>query len=255
MLNPFEVPVAMSTPYSASNSFDPNVKNNSEQKSTKITYNKCLFKCRTWVRAGVTPSPACVSVVYVIILTELLFAIMFSKGRPGAWDLSLLLSVRHELHAQLRFQGSHFRCLLFLFFCLTFFSQDFISFNKVIWSYVLLPLHLCVCAFNLSTSPSQPCLSWKLFSVTLSFHQFMLLILPQPLLPYLLLCARPNAVSVCRARHWVPVLPVSKEQSRLMHSKHQPVKSGIHNTERWALDFFFFFTTAAINTLYSTPLL
>lgn len=166
----------------------------------KNTPKLCIINvCSSVVRVGVTPSLSSVFVVDMIVLT-VAFCNNFQRAglRYEPFCTSYLSDINFMLGSDST--GIHFRCLLCLLFCLTSFTPYFISFNESFD-----PIFFSHCTFLFAylirqlLPPNPP--SLEKFSVTLSFLRFTLLILPPPPLPYLLLCARPNAVSVFRARH------------------------------------------------------
>lgn len=99
----------------------------------------------------------------------------------------------------------------------------------------ILPLwHIPLNVFNLAAFPNQ-----SHTPLAESSAGFLLLIHPLSLPLYPTLDTSPCAVSVCRARRCEHTLLVSIGRNRLMHSKHQPCKPGMHNTKEWCLEFAF----------------
>lgn len=117
--------------------------------------------------------------------------------------------------------------------CLCFFPYSFVCLASHL-IFILPPWHIPLNVFNLAAFPNQ-----SHTPLADSSAGFLLLILPLSLPLYPSLDARACAASVCRARHCEQSLLVSKERSRLMHSKHQPCKPGTQNTKEWCLEFGF----------------
>lgn len=119
-------------------------------------------------------------------------------------------------------------CLCFFFFLYSFVClASHLIFILPLW-------HIPLNVFNLAAFPNQ-----SHTPLAESSAGFLLLIHPLSLPLYPTLDTSPCAVSVCRARRCEHTLLVSIGRNRLMHSKHQPCKPGMHNTKEWCLEFAF----------------
>lgn len=155
----------------------------------------------------------------------------FLKASTQIWDSIPLICQLLSANSHQNPQGfTLYALLLSVFF---FFLYSFVCLASHL--IFILPLwHIPLNVFNLAAFPNQ-----SHTPLAESSAGFLLLIHPLSLPLYPTLDTSPCAVSVCRARRCEHTLLVSIGRNRLMHSKHQPCKPGMHNTKEWCLEFGF----------------